>query len=245
MDGRNELMLSVFSNTVESNMNSTILIDFDFFDWSNAALLVVGSLSALSWTLFYAVYHIALLHHPSIYYTKTCVFSLWLSSMANVELSLALKDPFAFIPNAISVILSLVQFIAFAYDLRFDFSARSMSKCIRFRKRSKSLLDRNEFSHTVSAQYNEHSLPNRRKRILYEEQERMRSNLSITFDNAQWMHPQTPTHSLRTHHLFDPKDHGPEPPDGPRKQYKSRVNEQFIGHGKERVFIKVKQRCHD
>ena len=254
MDDHNALILSVLPDAVESNLNSTILIDFDFLDSSNLSLIVIGSLCTLSWTIFYILFHIALLQHSTIYYTKTCVFSLWLSSMANVELSLALKDPFAFIPNAISVILTLVQFTKYAYDLRFDFSARSWSKCIRFEKRRESLLDRNEFSNTMFAKYNDASLPNRRKRILYEEQERMRSNMSITFDNTQWMHPQTPTHSLRTDHLFDPNDNEvnePEVPDPSRvstKRYKSRVNEQFIGHGKEKVFIKVEslmRRGHD
>ena len=197
--------------------------------------MTVGTLSCLIWTLFYISYHIALLNFAGIHYTKTCVFTLFLASFANITLSISLQDPFSFIPNAISLVLCIFQFTKYTYKLAFNFSAYSFAKFIRFTKESNKaeFWEANEFSNNMLAKYNPNSIPNRRKKLLYEKQERMKANVAVTFDNATWMRQSiiSDTASDAGQQMIHRSSNYFE--------YKSRVNSKYRGHGLETAEIKV------
>eukprot|EP01084_Bolivina_argentea_P142102 249655_1 len=219
---------------VEKNERANITFSgfaFNFLDTSNILLMAVGSFSCLFWTLFYIVYHVALLNFASVNFTKTCIFTVFLASFANITLSVSLQDPFSFVPNAISVVFCLLQFSKYAYQLIFNFNAHSFKKFIKFKKNSNKneFLESNEFSNNILAKYNPNSIPNRRKRLLYEKQERLKANLEIKFDNEQWMRQSVISDTPSDIAKFKTNNY----------EYKSRVNSKYRGHGHETYEIKI------
>ena len=200
--------------------------------------MAFGTFSSIFWTLFYFIYHIALLNYPSIYYTKTCVFTLFLASLANITIAISLQDPFSFAPNAISIILSILQFTKYSYDLMFNFNAFSLSKFIKFRKITNKMdfIEAADYSNNAMAKYNPNSIPNRRKKMLYEKQERMKLNMEIKFDNDEWMRHSIISDSPSEIYVVK---HNKYSEIQQQQQYKSRVKDKYRGHGAEKTRIKV------
>ena len=147
------------------------------------------------------IYHLALLIYPSIYHTKTAVFTVFLASLANITLSTSLSDPYTFAPNSISVVLSMVHFSSWAYHMKINVDAYTILKLITFKRSEvKQVIQKGSngvtdaayrrlssvmnYSNNTDAHLNPHSIPNRRKRNLYRAQKKIQQNLNIKFDNT-------------------------------------------------------------
>ena len=170
-------------------------------DWNQ---LVFGSIASVTWTLLFIIYHLSLLNYPTIYHTKTAVFTVFLASLANITLSTSLSDPYTFAPNAISILLSMIHFSSWAYHMKINVDSSTILKFITFnRSEMTQIIKTNDpsdtqqfrrlssvmnYSNNTDAHLNPYSIPNRRNRNLYRQQKKMKQNMDIQFDNTHLIH---------------------------------------------------------
>ena len=120
------------NNELNIKIDIPSLIHYDY----KTVTIIFKILGCFSWTLCNIILHLGLLNYPTIFHTKSLIFSTFIASMTNVALTQKMSDLFTYLPNAISLILSILHFITWAYHLQFNLSSKKLISFNRGTRRS-------------------------------------------------------------------------------------------------------------
>ena len=144
IESKTMMMLAVNSNN-DNSSSTAATTSGSMFDYDaqshDLTFVLIGTMGSVTWTVFYIIFHLSLLNYPSIYHTKTVIFCLFLACSANLILATYFSDQYQYIPNAVSLLFSMIHFATWGYHLQINIDAPNVYDLVHFTHRTrKSLL---------------------------------------------------------------------------------------------------------